>query len=206
MYTVMVTGGLGSGKSTLVGLLCERGAVSIDLDQVGKSVLQDDEAYIAELVERFGEGILDEEGAVVPARLAERAFADEESAHDLDRIALPYIEERADEYILDVHCTPRSDSKVLVVEVAILTEAPELAELADEVIAVSAPSDLRLRRAIARGMGAKDALSRIRVQATDAERAALADTVCENDGSLEELSAWADSWWAATMEKLAAER
>ncbi len=206
MYTVMVTGGLGSGKSTLVDLLCERGAVSIDLDEINRTLLSSNEDYVGELVERFGEGILDEEGAVITAELAKRAFADEASERALNAIAFPYITELANEYILDVHCTPRSDAKVLVVEVPLLTEVPEFARLADEVIAVNVPSELRLQRAIARGMDAADALARLAVQATDAQRSAIADTLCDNDGTREELAAWADAWWEQTMAKLDASK
>ena len=206
MYTVMVTGGLGSGKSTLVDLLCEHGAVSIDLDEINRTLLSSNEDYVGELVERFGEGILDEEGAVITAELAKRAFADEASERALNAIAFPYITELANEYILDVHCTPRSDAKVLVVEVPLLTEVPEFARLADEVIAVNVPSELRLQRAIARDMDAADALARLAVQATDAQRSAIADTLCDNDGTREELAAWADAWWEQTMAKLDASK
>ena len=206
MYTVMVTGGLGSGKSTLVDLLCEYGAVSIDLDEINRTLLSSNEDYVSELVERFGEGILDEEGAVITAELAKRAFVDEASERALNAIAFPYITELANEYILDVHCTPRSNAKVLVVEVPLLTEVPEFARLADEVIAVNVPSELRLQRAIARGMDAADALARLAVQATDAQRSAIADTLCDNDGTREELAAWADAWWEQTMAKLDASK
>lgn len=197
MYTVMVTGGLGSGKSTLVSLLCAHGAVSIDLDQINASLLTDNASYIEELRERFGDDIVDTDGSVDRVRLAQRAFADEGSARDLNAIAFPYITELANEYILDVHCTPRSDSKVLVVEVPLLTEVPDFAKLADEVIAVAAPSDLRLQRAVARGMDPCDALARMQMQASDADRATIADTVMENTGSAEELAAQVDAWWDA---------
>ena len=206
MYTVMVTGGLGSGKSTLCRMLCEHGAVSIDLDEINRTLLQSNEDYIAELVGRFGSAILDASGAVVPGELARRAFADEESERDLNEIAFPYITQMANEYILDVHCTPRSDAQILVVEVPLLTDVPEFAELADEVIAVAAPSDLRLQRAIARGMDAADAARRLQVQATDAERAALADTVYDNTGTTEDMAAWCAAWWDSRMTRIEEKR
>lgn len=202
MYTVMVTGGIGSGKSKLVELLCERGAVSIDLDEINRRLISSNTMLIGELAERFGEEILDDDGAVIPARLARLAFADEQATHDLNAISFPYITEAATNYILNVECVPRTDAKILVVEVPLLTEAPEFAQLADEVIAVAAPSDLRLARAVARGMDASDALARIRVQPTDAERALIADTVCENICSIEELGTWVDAWYDERMEML----
>mgnify|MGYP002544575133 FL=1 len=202
MYTVMVTGGIGSGKSKLVELLCERGAVSIDLDEINRRLITSNAMLISELAERFGEGILDEDGSVVPSRLASVAFADEQSTRDLNAISFPYITEAATNYILNVECVPRTDAKILVVEVPLLTEAPEFAQLADEVIAVTAPSDLRLARAVARGMDAPDVLARMRMQPTDAERALIADTVCENICSIEELGNWVDAWYDERMEML----
>lgn len=195
MYRVIVTGGLGSGKSTLVDLLRDKGALTVDLDEVNRGLLQTNERYVGELVERFGEGILDENGFIVPAQLAGRAFVDEETTRELNAISFPYIIDAASDYLVGVHCAPRTRAKVTVLEVPLLTEVPELAELADEVIAVSAPSELRLRRAIERGMDPLDALQRLQRQASDAERAALATTICDNSGSYEDLAAWADAWW-----------
>ena len=202
MYTVMVTGGLGSGKSTLCSLLCARGAVSLDLDEINRSLLASNASLVSSLAKRFGDDILDEDGAVITSRLAQRAFADEQSTKDLNAISFPYITEVASDYILDVHCAPRTDAKILVVEVQLLTEVPEFAKLADEVIAVCAPSDVRLMRAIQRGMDGADALRRIAMQATDAERAAIADTICDNSGTQAELEIWVDTWWKARMEML----
>lgn len=196
MYTVMVTGGIGSGKTRLVEMLCERGALSIDLDEINRTLLADNQMMIAELAERFGDDILDADGAVIASRLAQRAFASHEEARALNAISFPYITELATDYILNVHCASRTDAKILVIEVQLLTEVPDFARLADEVIAVCAPSDVRLARAVERGMGAEDVLARMKVQATDAERAALADTVCENAGTQEDLAAWVDAWWA----------
>ena len=131
MYTVMVTGGIGSGKSKLVELLCERGAVSIDLDEINRALISGNAMLISELAARFGEEILDEDGAVIPARLAHVAFASEQATHDLNAISFPYIMQAATNYILNVECAPRTDAKILVVEVPLLTEAPDFARLAD---------------------------------------------------------------------------
>lgn len=194
MYTVMVTGGIGSGKSTLVELLCEHGAVSIDLDEINRSLLATNDVMVNELAERFGRDIVNEEGGVNAALLAQRAFADEQSTKDLNAISFPYITEAATDYVLGVECVPRSEAKVLVVEVPLLTEVPEFARLADEVIAVVASSDMRLARAVKRGMDALDVLQRMNMQATDEQRIAIADTVCENISTREDLEAWVDAW------------
>ena len=195
MYTVMITGGIGSGKSTLCEMLQAKGALSVDLDAVAHTLLETDVMMISELAEEFGSDILDEDGAIVPSRLAARAFASPEATKAMNAITFPRIIDQVSDYILDVHCVPRHHAKAMVIEVPLLTEAPDLAKLADEVIAVNAPVELRLSRAVARGMDAEDALRRIWLQPTDAERAAIANTICENTGTQEDLQAWADAWW-----------
>lgn len=202
MYTVMVTGGLGSGKSTLCKLICEHGAMSMNLDEIYRGLLESNENMIADLADRFGDDILDDAGMVIRSKLAEEAFSDEQSTKDLNAITFPYIMAMTNDYLLDVHCVPRSSSKVLVVEVPLLTEVPEFAQLADEIIAVNVPSDVRLQRAVARGMNPADALKRLQVQPTDVERDAIADTVCDNSGTEDDLRAWADAWWEDCMKKL----
>lgn len=202
MYTVMVTGGLGSGKSTLCKLICEHGAMSMNLDEIYRGLLESNENMIADLADRFGDDILDDSGMVIRSKLAEEAFSDEQSTKDLNAITFPYIMAMTNDYLLDVHCVPCSSSKVLVVEVPLLTEVPEFAQLADEIIAVNVPSDVRLQRAVARGMNPADALRRLQVQPTDAERDAIADTICDNSGTEDDLRAWADAWWEDRMNKI----
>ena len=202
MYTVMVTGGLGSGKSTLCKLICEHGAMSMNLDEIYRGLLESNENMISDLADRFGDDILDDSGMVIRSKLAEEAFSDERSTKDLNALTFPYIMAMTNDYLLDVHCVPCSSSKVLVVEVPLLTEVPEFAQLADEIIAVNVPSDVRLQRAVARGMNPADALRRLQVQPTDAERDAIADTICDNSGTEDDLRAWADAWWEERMNKI----
>lgn len=203
MYTVMVTGGLGSGKSTLVDLLCELGAISIDLDKIGRTVLESDDQVKRELAEEFGDDILDGFGDIIRSKLAERAFVCRETVEAMNAITFPRITALATEYIFE-HCFPRTDRKIMVVEVQILEGDSEFAGLADEIIAVCAPLDLRVERAVARGMDEDDARRRIELQASDVERAHMADTICYNDGDLETLRAWAKRWYDDCMEHIAA--
>ena len=194
---VIVTGGIGSGKSTLCKLLGEKGAMLYSLDEVSRDLLRSNEDMVAELAQEFGPQILDEDGAVIPAELAAAAFADDASTQAMNAITMPYIVQAATNYILasSDHCVPLSSAPALVVEVPLLTEVPELAALADEVIAVEADPEVRLERCIARGMNIDDAMARINRQPDDAQRRQLATTICDNSGSEEDLSTWASAWW-----------
>ena len=203
MYTVIITGGIGSGKSELTRILCEDfGATSLDLDAVAHSLLEGNDSMIQELVERFGQGILDEDGMVVREKLARRAFDNEQATQDMNDITFPYIIEVATDAILGCSCAPLSDAKCQIIEVPLLDKAPELANLADEIIAVVAEPRTRLTRAVKRGMDKDDAMRRYKAQIDDASRIELADTVCTNEGSIEDLKAWAKNWWNARFSVL----
>lgn len=200
MYVVMITGGVGCGKSTLLNLLCERGAVSIDLDAIAGTLMDNEPQMVAELAGEFGPQILNGDGGVDRDALNELACASAAATRSMNEIVFPYITREANEYILDVHCTPRTHAKVLAIEVAALTDVPQFAELADEVIAIEAPQLQRLARCVESGMDTQDAINRIARQASDTERAAIVDTICDNGGSVEDLVAWVDEWWASREE------
>lgn len=203
MYVVMITGGIGSGKSTLRKLMCEHGAVSIDLDQIARTLMDNEQQMVDDLVDEFGSQILEPDGTVNRAALAAVAFASDEATQAMNAITFPYIMREANEYVLNVHCTPRTNAKVLVIEVPLLTDMPQFVQLADEVIAVAVSQPVRLERCVERGMNAQDALARMERQPTDAQRAAIADTICDNSGSAQELEAWVDAWWESRKERFA---
>ena len=203
MYVVMITGGIGSGKSTLRKLMCEHGAVSIDLDQIARTLMDNEQQMVDDLVDEFGSQILEPDGTVNRAALAAVAFASDEATQAMNAITFPYIMREANEYVLNVHCTPRTNAKVLVIEVPLLTDMPQFVQLADEVIAVAVSQPVRLERCVERGMDAQDALARMERQPTDAQRAAIADTICDNSGSAQELEAWVDAWWESRKKRFA---
>ncbi len=198
MFTVMVTGGIGSGKSTVCRLLGAHGAATLDMDGIARSLMDHNLEMRAQLVDEFGARILDEAGEVDRAALARVAFTSPAATDALNAITFPHITRAAADYLTEVHCSPRSAAPVQVVEVPLLTQVPEFAVLADAIISVNCPSDLRLSRAIARGMSAEDALARMAAQPTDDERNAIATHVLHNAGTLEELQAAVDEWWQQT--------
>lgn len=194
MYTVVITGGIGSGKSAVTDRLAQHGAWRIDLDDVAASV-RDDEAIAEQIVDRFGDEVLDGQGGIDRRALAARVFASEQDTHDLGDIMNPAIVERVVD-MLDEGCDGGSpDLEVCVIEVPVIGPGSPFIDLADEVVAVTAPVETRVARAVARGMDERDVRDRIALQITDEERVALADTVIDNSGSLDEVHAKADAWW-----------
>ncbi|MDQ1467096.1 MAG: dephospho-CoA kinase [Actinomycetota bacterium] len=184
-----LTGGIGSGKSTVASLLAARGAVVVDADAIAREVVEPGSPVLARLAERFGPDIVGPEGRLDRARLAERAFADEESRRDLDAITHPAIGE---EFLRRVAAAPAG--AVVVHDVPLLAEAKNPARYRG-IIVVEAPRDLRLARLSARGIPAADAERRMAQQATDEERRALATWVLDNSGDLDSLRAQVDALW-----------
>lgn len=180
MLTVVVTGGLGAGKSTATAYFASRGATVIDLDTVGRGVLASGSPTLARVADEFGTDLLGEDGSLDRGELARRAFATPEATARLNAIVHPAIASEVGPSLRDVQLLPNQPD-VIVLEVPLLAEAPVYRELADIVLAIEAPTDRRVERAVARGMQADDARRRIAAQADDTARADLADVVIVND-------------------------
>jgi dephospho-CoA kinase len=141
----------------------------------------------------FGPSITDRSGRIVHDRLANEAFSSPEATERLDDIVHPLVVSEVRRRLKE-----RSDAGetgVVVVDVPLLVEAPDLADLADVVLAIEAPATVRLDRCRARGMGEEDTLSRMDRQAGDAERREIADDVIDNSGTLEDFAAQLDGFW-----------
>ena len=193
MHVIFLTGGLASGKSTVAELLAERGAVVLDADLIAKEA-QESESVKSELQAAFGDDILDASGAVKHSLLAERAFASAEATQQLNDICWPPTIKWIEEYIVQGKADPAHQGTLLVVQIPLLAEAPMLIPLADEVITVSAAPEIRLQRAVDRGMDEEDAKRRIARQVSDAEREQFADTVFDNSGDMEALREVVHAW------------
>lgn len=175
---------MGSGKSTVTKLFAEFGAPTIDLDEVGHEILTFDDTKHA-LAEAFGVDIFDEEGTVVRSVLAAKAFASNEATERLNGISMSRIVGRLDELLHDLAA---SGEPLVAVEVSAY-DGPSgwFAHLADAVIAVTAPEEKRVARAVAKGFEEADVRRRLAQQATDADRRAWADYVIENDNDFDTL-------------------
>ena len=188
MKVVGLCGGIGAGKSTVARLLAERGAVVVDVDALGRSVLTLDEVRHA-VVAEFGDGVLDADGGIDRAALAREVFSCEGRLTDLEAISHPAIDREIARHLEALASDPPD---LVVLDMAVLVES-DLGKLSDgrgytEVVVVEAHADVRLERLVARGMAADDARARMAAQATDAERRAVADHVLVNDGDEADLA------------------
>ena len=193
-----LTGGIGSGKSTVADLLRARGAVVIDADAIAREVVEPGMPALAALVERFGEEILRPDGTLDRPALARIAFVDDESRRALEAITHPAIGE---EFLRRVAAA--EPGTVVVHDVPLLVESKRGFDYG-AVIVVEAPVEVRLGRLEARGVPREDAKARMAAQATDEERRAIATWVIDNGGDLAALERQVGELWP-DLEQRAAE-
>ncbi len=186
-----LTGGIGSGKSTVARLLAERGAVVIDADAIAREIVRPGEPALTEIVDTFGPEMLLSDGTLNRAALAQVVFADEAARARLDAITHPRISERATEMI-----AAAPDGAVIVYDMPLLVEqGAEALRGWDRIVVVDAPDDVRLSRLVQRGLSPDDAEQRMAAQASREERLALADDVIDNGRDLAGLEAQVNELW-----------
>ena len=191
MYLVGLTGGIGSGKSTVAERLRELGCDVIDADQVAREIVEPGEPALVELVERFGPAILADDGRLDRAALAGIVFVDDDARADLERITHPRIQRRIQERILG--SAAGATSRLTVVDHPLLIESGQTDRF-DALVVVVADEAVRLRRLVEhRGLASSDARARMHAQTDDGVRRAVATHVIENSGSLEQLHAQVDA-------------
>ncbi len=194
MFTVFVTGPLASGKRSACQYLTTRGFRHIDMDDMAKELL-DEEAVQRQLVELYGQDIMDEAAGIINrAKLAERAFVNEASTEGLNSIIWPLVGAKLSDFLVGNRCQAGCADNKIVVEIAMLAEAPGMTDLADTILGITAEPHIRIERALARGMQHDDITKRMALQASDEERAAICNIVIENNGSIEQLHAKLDVW------------
>ncbi len=190
MLRIGLTGGIGSGKSTVSSLLAARGAVVVDADVIARAVVEPGTPGLAAVVEAFGREVLTADGSLDRPALATVVFGDPEARARLDGIVHPLVRARATE--LAAGAPPDA---VVVHDVPLLAETGQASSY-DLVVVVEADPETRIGRLVQRGLTAEDARARIAVQATDEERRAIADVLLDNSGSPDELAAQVDRLWA----------
>lgn len=191
-----LTGGIGSGKSTVAGILADLGAHVIDVDAIGRDVAELDGEAHDEVVERFGHGVLTDDGHLDRAALARIVFSDEAELRALEAISHPAINRTLRRLVGEL-----DDDAVVVLDMAILVESnlgrwgEHPSEGYDTVLTVEAPLALRRERLVGRGMDPRDAERRIDSQASDAARRVVADHMVINDGDVDALRAAVVALW-----------
>jgi dephospho-CoA kinase len=194
---VALTGGIGSGKSTVAALLEARGAVVVDADAVAREVVEPGKPAFEQIVERFGTGVLAADGTLDRPALGRVVFGDEAARKDLEGITHPAINE---EFVRRIAGSPPDG--IVVCDIPLLVESQQAAARNyGDVIVVEAPLEIRLDRLESRGVPRDDARARMKAQATDEERRAVATFVIDNGGTLADLERQVDDVWAALREK-----
>lgn len=196
--TIGVTGGIGSGKSTVCDLFREWGADYVDADRVGHAVLEDLSVQAA-LVKAFGENIRNPDGTLNRRSLGKRAFANEVSQTKLTNIVWPKIGNRLE--IIAAESRSKG-SAILVIEASLLLEKGDPCRLYEAVVVVTAGENVRVERATARlGITEDEVRNRMRHQMSEEEKIERADHVIVNDGSLVVLERQARSLWLELSRK-----
>ena len=200
MLRIGLTGGIGSGKSTVAALLAARGAVVVDADRIAREVVEPGTPGLAAVVGAFGPGVLTADGALDRAALASIVFADPEARARLDGIVHPLVRARAQEVVARA-----PEGAVVVQDVPLLVETGQAGQY-DLVLVVEADLETRVARLVLRGLSEEDARARIAAQATDEQRRAVADVVLDNSGAPDALAAQVERLWADRVAPAVGER
>lgn len=194
---IAVSGGIGSGKSSVTRVFASKGAVIADADAIARQILQPGEPVLAEVAREFGNDLIRQDGTLDRSLLASRVFGGEgaeERVARLNAMTHPVIEARAWSILREAPA-----GALAVYDIPLLVEG-DRADRFDAVVIVDAPIEQRIERLEARGVTSEDARSRIRAQASSQERRAVASIWIDNEGSVADLEEVAglvyDRWLA----------
>ncbi len=191
MLLVGLTGGIGSGKSTVARLLERRGAVVIDADQLARDAVAKGTPGFDRVVETFGKDVLTPDGDLDRSALAARIFSDPLQKAALEAIVHPEVARRFSDQV----DTFRGTDRIVVYVTPLLVELG-LAPAFDVVVVIMASPHLRVSRVASdRGLSPDEVRGRLAVQATDEQRAEVAGVLIDNDGSLTDLEPQVDRLW-----------
>lgn len=191
---VGLSGGVGSGKSTVAAMLAEHGAVVVDADAIAREVVEPGTPGFNAVVAHFGEDVVSG-GRLDRPKLARIVFHDEQALRHLNAIVHPLVGRRTAELT-----EAAAADAVVVYDVPLLVES-KMAPGFEVVVIVEAPEQTRLERLAGRSMSAADARARMAAQATDEQRRAVADELIINDGSREGLGADVDALWQRLQDR-----
>jgi dephospho-CoA kinase len=190
VIVVGLTGGIGSGKSTVSALLAERGAVIIDADAITRELQQPGTEVFAAIVERFGPGVVAADGTLDRAALATIVFADPDALAALNGIVHPAVGAEIARRL----AAEQETDHVVVLDIPLLVEGGRYR--VGGLVVVDVPEEVAVDRLVRlRGMAADDARARMARQASREERRARADVVIDNRGDLASLRQQVDRAW-----------
>ncbi|MGZ8601337.1 MAG: dephospho-CoA kinase [Actinomycetota bacterium] len=191
MLLVGLTGGIGSGKSTVARMLAEHGAVVLDADALAREAVDPGTPGLDAVIARFGDAVLATDGSLDRTALAGVVFADDDARADLEAIVHPEVR-RA---IAETVAAHADTDDVVVVDSPLLIETGAH-EAFPVVVVVTAAVDQRVARLVRRGMAEDDVRARMAAQMPLEEKAGYADVVLDNDGALDDLEALVDRLWS----------
>ena len=190
---IALTGGIGSGKSTVSRLLAQKGAVVVDADAIAREIVELGQPALEEIRVAFGPEVIDADGRLRRTRLAEIVFDDPEALAQLNAITHPRIAARSAELLESA-----SAEAVVVYDMPLLVEqGPQALAGWDAIVVVDAPDEVRLARLVARGVDREDAQRRMAAQVSRDVRLAAADHVIDNSCDLMSLGRSVDALWTS---------
>lgn len=196
MLIVGLTGGVGSGKSTVAYLLSERGAVIIDADVIARKVVEPGTEGFTLVHAAFGDEILTHDGSLDRRALAALVFRDVEARHTLEQIVHPLVRRH-----VDLMTALADDDAIVVHDVPLLVETGRQGDY-DVVVVVEAPLDERIQRLRqGRGWDREASEARMKAQASDSQRREVADEIVMNDGDRDLLADRVAKLWERLSER-----
>jgi dephospho-CoA kinase len=189
-YIVGLTGGIGSGKTTVCRLLSDRGAMIIDADAIVHELQRPGTDVFKEIVEAFGEDVVGPDGGLDRGKMAAIVFNDPEQRKKLESITWPRVGERVAELMQQA-----DEDAVVVIDVPLMAESRGAGRQYDTIVVVDASNDTQIRHLADKGVSRSDAEARMGAQASREERMKLADHVVTNDDSLDDLEKQVDALW-----------
>jgi dephospho-CoA kinase len=193
---VGLTGGIGSGKSTVASMLADRGAVILDADAFARAAVERGTPAYERVVGRFGPSVVAATGELDRAKLASIVFGDPESLRDLEAIVHPEVHRMTGEGLA---VNAPTDNVVVLVNPLLIEMGDH--ERCDVVVVVVAAPETRISRLVARGMDEADARARLAAQMPLEQKTALAHVVLHNEGDLDELERQVDGLWTELAER-----
>lgn len=197
MLRVGLTGGPGSGKSTIARMFQARGAHIIDADEVARAVVQPGRPALEAIAKAFGPGVLHPDGTLNRAALGQIVFSDAEARTRLNAIIHPRIFEEEDRLLGELEA--QDPDGVVVLDAALLIEAGGMDRM-DVVVAVDVDEETQLKRLVQKkGLSASEVRARLSAQLPTAQKVALAHHVICNRDSLEATEAQVEALWAELL-------